>query len=47
MKDKFTHEKKKTRQTGSAPSDWTPWYEIFDNMYGGTARINGLPQGVD
>jgi hypothetical protein len=23
------------------------WYEIFDNMYGGTARINGLPQGVD
>jgi hypothetical protein len=47
MKDKFTQEKKKIGQTGSAPSDWTPWYEIFDNMYGGTARINGLPQGVD
>jgi hypothetical protein len=47
MKDKFTQEKKKIGQIGSASSDWIPWYEIFDNIYGGTTQINGLPHGVD
>jgi hypothetical protein len=47
MKNKYTQEKNKTTQVGSTPSNWTPWDEIFDNMYGGTTRMNGFLQDVD
>jgi hypothetical protein len=30
-----------------APSTWTPWYEIFDNIFGSISRIRGVPNGVD
>jgi len=30
-----------------APSTWTPWYDIFDNIFGGIARIMSVPNGVD
>jgi hypothetical protein len=30
-----------------APSTWTPWYEIFDNIFGSISRTRGVPNGVD
>lgn len=33
-------------ETGAAPLDWK-WYQIFDNMYGGTANIREVPHGID
>ncbi len=30
-----------------APSTWTPWYEIFDNIFGSISRNRGVPNGVD
>ncbi|KAG0573277.1 hypothetical protein KC19_VG164300 [Ceratodon purpureus] len=38
MRHKYLEEKEKQGQTGAAPTRW-PWYEIFDNMLGGTAKI--------
>ncbi|KAG0594759.1 hypothetical protein M758_UG106800 [Ceratodon purpureus] len=46
MRQKYLEEKEKQGQTGAAPTRW-PWYEIFDNMLGGTAKIRGVPHGVD
>lgn len=31
--------------TGAPPLEWL-WFEQFDNMYGRTAKINGVPKGV-
>jgi len=28
------------------PSNW-PWFEIFDQMFGGTTKINGIPNAID
>jgi hypothetical protein len=42
--------KKKTQVIGASPSDW-PWFERFDQMFiemfGGTAKINGIPNEID
>jgi hypothetical protein len=50
MKDKYETEKKKTQVIGASPSDW-PWFERFDQMFiemfGGTAKINGIPNEID
>jgi hypothetical protein len=47
MKTMYVEEKAKQGETGAPPSTWIPWYEMFDNIYAGTARINGVPYGVD
>jgi len=46
MRQKYVEEKEKQGETGAAPTRW-PWYEIFDNMLGGTAKIRGVLHGVD
>ncbi len=46
MKDKYETEKKKTQVIGASPSDW-PWFERFDQMFGGTTEINGIPNAID
>jgi hypothetical protein len=46
MKDKYEFEKKKTQVTSAPPLDW-PWYEEFDHMFGGTTKINGVPNAID
>ena len=47
MKSTYQEEKIKQEETGASASTWIPWYEIFDNIFGGTAKINGVPHGVD
>jgi hypothetical protein len=32
--------------TGASPSDW-PWFEKFDQMFGGTTKINSIPNAID
>ncbi len=46
--DENKHEtkKKKTQVTNASPSNW-PWFEIFDQMFGGTTKINGIPNAID
>jgi hypothetical protein len=46
MKDKYEFEKKKTQVTSAPSLDW-PWYEEFDHMFGGTTKINGVPNAID
>ncbi len=46
MKDKYEFEKKKTQVTNAPPLDWL-WYEKFDHMFGGTSKINGVPNAID
>jgi hypothetical protein len=45
MKDK-NEIKKKTHVTGASPFDW-PWFERFYQMFGGIAKINGIPNAID
>ena len=47
MRSTYQEEKVKQEETGAAASTWTPWYERFDNIFGGTAKINGVPNGLD
>ena len=47
MRTTYKEEKTKQAQTGVPPSSWTPWYEIFDNIFAGTAKTNSIPYGVD
>ena len=47
MRTTYQEEKTKQAQTGVPPSSWTPWYEIFDNIFVGTAKTNGIPHSVD
>jgi len=35
------------RRTRAPPSSWTPWYKIFDNIFDGIAKINGVPHNID
>ena len=42
MMTTYQEEKTKQTQTGVPPSNWTPWYEIFDNIFAGTAKTNGI-----
>jgi hypothetical protein len=44
MKDEI--EKKKIQAIAASPSDW-PWFEIFDQMFGSTTKINGIPNAID
>jgi hypothetical protein len=46
MKDKYEIEKKKIEVTSASPSDW-PWFEIFEQMFGSTTKINGIPNAID
>jgi hypothetical protein len=46
MKDKYEIKKKKTQVTSASPFDW-PWFERFDQMFGGIAKINGIPNAFD
>jgi hypothetical protein len=50
MKDKYETKKKKSQVIGASSSDW-PWFERFDRMFiemfGGTAKINGIPNAID
>ena len=47
MRSTYAEEKVKQEETGAPPSTWTPWYEIFDNIFGGTAKIRGILGGID
>ena len=47
MRSTYAEEKVKQEETGALPSTWTPWYEIFDNIFGGTAKIRGVHGGID
>ena len=47
MRTTYQEEKTKQTQTGVPPSSWTLWYEIFDSIFAGTAKTNGIPHGVD
>jgi hypothetical protein len=46
MKDKYKIEKKKTLVTSASPFYW-PWFERFDQMFGGTTNINGILNAID
>jgi hypothetical protein len=46
MKKIYGIEKKKTEVIGAPPSDW-PWFEGFDNIFFGTAKINGILNAID
>jgi len=46
VKDKYEIEKKKMQMTGASLFDW-PWFERFDQMFGGTTKINGIPNAID
>jgi len=46
MKDKYETEKKKTQVINASPSHW-PWIERFNQMFGGTTKINGIPDAID
>jgi hypothetical protein len=47
MRSTYYEEKLKQEEIGAPPSTWTPWYEIFNNIFGGTTKIDGVPHGVD
>ena len=47
MKSTYQEEKTKQSQIGAPPSTWTSWYEIFNNIFVGIAKTNGVPHGVD
>ncbi len=32
--------------TGASPYNW-PWFERFDQMFKGIAKINGIPNAID
>ncbi len=44
--DKYETKKKKIQVTGASPSNW-PWFEKFDQMFGGRSKINGIPNAID
>jgi hypothetical protein len=44
--DKYETEKKKIQLIGASPFDW-PWFESFDQMFGGTTKINGIPNAIN
>jgi hypothetical protein len=44
MKDET--EKKKIQAIAASPFDW-PWFEIFDQIFGSTTKINGIPNAID
>jgi hypothetical protein len=46
MKVKYETKQKKTQVIGAALSDW-PWFEKFDQMFGGTTNINGIANAID
>jgi hypothetical protein len=39
-------QEEETQVTGASPSDW-PWFEKFVQMFGGPAKINGIPNAID
>ncbi len=45
-KNKYETKKKKIQVTSASPFNW-PWFERFDQMFGGIAKINGIPNVVD
>ena len=47
MRSTYQEEKTKQTQTGVPPLSWTPWYEIFDNIFASTAKTNGIPHSID
>ena len=47
MRSTYQEEKTKQVQIGILPSSWTPWYEIFDNIFAGTTKTNGVSHGID
>jgi hypothetical protein len=47
MKEKYKEERTKQGEISVAPSTWTPWYEIFDNTFGSSFKIKGVPNGVN
>jgi hypothetical protein len=47
MREKYQKEKTKQGETNVAPSTLTPWYDIFDNIFGVIARITCVPNGVN
>jgi hypothetical protein len=46
MEKIYEIEKKKIEVIGAPPSDW-PWFEGFDNIFFGTAKINGILNAID
>ncbi len=32
--------------TNASPSNW-PWFEKLDQMFGGIAKINGIPNAIN
>ncbi len=44
MKDKYETKKKKTYMISASPN-W-PRFENFDQMFGGTSKINGIPNAI-
>jgi hypothetical protein len=46
MKDRYETEKKKTQVISASPFNW-PWFERFDQMFGGTTKINGIFNAID
>ncbi len=46
MKDKYEIEKKKVHVTRASPYH-SPWFERFDHMFGGIAKIDGIPNAID
>jgi hypothetical protein len=45
IKDKYEMKKKKNQVTSASPFDW-PWFERFDQMFGGIAKINGISNAI-
>jgi len=45
MKNKYETKKKKIQLTGASLFNW-PWFERFDQMFGGIAKINGISNAI-
>jgi hypothetical protein len=46
MKVKYETKKKKTQVISASFFGW-PWFERFDQMFGGIAKINGIANAID
>ncbi len=46
MKKIYEIEKKKIEENGGLQSNWS-WFECFDNIFFGIAKISGIPIAID